>query len=154
MLQVSRRVEYALRAAIWLGSRPYGSVVSFKEIAARQGVPQEFLAKILKSLVDQGLLRSVRGAQGGYALARPTTEISFLDIMEAAEGPVAINACCKNGTGCLQAFDCTMTTVWQRGEAAMLNVFRQTKLSELVRQECPVGQLSTETTDSAVGPPP
>lgn len=132
MLQVSRRVEYALRAAIFLARREPGEIVSFKEIAEREGVPRDFLAKILRSLVDAGLVRSARGASGGFALARNADQISFLEVIEAADGPVALNNCCDAGPGCGASRSCTMADIWRRGESAMLDVFRTTRLSDLL----------------------
>jgi len=131
VFQVSRRVEYALRAAVFLCSLPPGEVVSFKEIATNQQVPKDFLAKILRSLVDAGLVRSVRGPSGGFGLARDPSEISFLDVIIAADGPIAINNCCEFGDGCDHVSRCSMKSVWRRGEAAMLEVFRRTPLSDL-----------------------
>jgi Rrf2 family protein len=135
LLQVSRRVEYALRAAIFLARRDAGEIVSFKEIADREGVPRDFLAKILRSLVDAGIVRSTRGASGGFALARTPAEVTFLQIIEAADGPVAVNNCCDAGGGCVVSAACAMASVWRRGENAMLDVFRSTRLSDLIRAE-------------------
>ncbi len=132
MLHISKRVEYALRAAIYLASQEEGAVVSFKDIASRQNVPKDFMAKILRSLVDAQILRSVRGAGGGFALARGPKEITFLDIIIATEGPIALNDCCDAGDGCEQIGACTMESVWQRAELAMLSVLRQTTLDEVI----------------------
>lgn len=132
MLHISKRVEYALRAAIYLAGQDEGMVVSFKDIASRQNVPKDFMAKILRSLVDADILRSVRGAGGGFALARRPREITFLDIIIATEGPIALNDCCDAGDGCDQIGACTMESVWQRAELAMLSVLRQTTLNEVV----------------------
>lgn len=132
MLQISRRVEYALRACIYLASVGQEDVVSFKDIAEKQNVPKDFMAKILRSLVDAQILRSVRGAGGGFALARRPDEITFLDVMVATEGPIALNACSAHGEGCNHAGACTMESVWQRAELAMLSVFRQTTIDDVV----------------------
>ena len=67
VLRISRKIDYGLRAMIYLSSIRSGSVVPFREIARQMDVPEDFLAKILKTLVDQGLVRSTRGPHGGYA---------------------------------------------------------------------------------------
>lgn len=131
MLQISRRIEYALRAAVHLARLPEGQRVSFREVAAQEDVPGDFLAKILRSLVDAGLAESTRGPGGGFALAKSANDISFLDVIEAAEGPIALNRCCDAGIGCERAGDCTLESVWKRGERAMLEVFRSTRLADL-----------------------
>jgi Rrf2 family protein len=131
VLRISRKIDYGLRAAIYLASIDAAAVVPFREIARQMMVPEDFLAKILKTMVDQGLVRSTRGPRGGYALAKPSGEISVLDVIEAVEGPVAINVCLDGDDPCGKASACTMVSVWKRGQEAMLQVYRQAKLSDL-----------------------
>jgi Rrf2 family protein len=132
VLRVSRKIDYGLRAMVHLASIPAGAVVPFREIAREMDVPEDFLAKILKTLVDQGLVRSARGPHGGYTLGRPASEISFLEVIEAVEGPVALNVCLDGDDACGRSGSCTMVAVWREGQDRMLDVYRQTHLSELV----------------------
>jgi len=134
VLRISRKIDYGLRAMIYLASVPDGAVVPFREIGRRMSVPEDFLAKILKHLVDRGLVRSTRGPHGGYALARPAADISFLDVIEAVEGPVALNVCLDD-EGCGREPSCTMASVWREGQEKMLEVYRQRRLSELKLRE-------------------
>jgi Rrf2 family protein len=129
-LRISRKIDYGLRAMIFLASIPDGAVVPFREIGRRMSVPEDFLAKILKLLVDRGLVRSTRGPHGGYALARPASEISFLDVIESVEGPIALNVCLDE-SGCLREASCTMASVWREGQEKMLEVYRRARLSAL-----------------------
>jgi Rrf2 family protein len=131
VLRISRKIDYGLRAMIYLASIPAEAVVPFREIARQMDVPEDFLAKILKTLVDQGLVRSTRGPHGGYALARPSADISFLDVIEAVEGPVAVNVCLDGEDACGHSTACTMVQVWKQGQDRMLDVYRQAKLAEL-----------------------
>ncbi len=135
VLRISRKIDYALRAMIFLASIPDGAVVPFREIGRRMSVPEDFLAKILKHLVDRGLVRSTRGPRGGYALGRASAEISFLDVIEAVEGPIALNVCLDNEEGCRREPSCTMVSVWREGQEKMLQVYRQARLSELKLRE-------------------
>jgi Rrf2 family protein len=130
-LQISRKIEYGLRAMLYLAAQPEGSLVPFREIAERMNVPQEFLAKILKKLVREGLASSTRGAHGGYTLGRPAAQITFLDVIEAMEGKVQVNLCSAHSSACNFGTDCTMTEVWQLGQARMLEVFRHARLDRL-----------------------
>src|SRR5687768_1200685 len=116
-LQISRKIEYGLRAMLYLASQREGSLVHFREIAERMNVPQDFLAKILKKLVSEGLATSTRGAHGGYSLGRPAGQITFLDVIEAMEGKVKLNLCSDHSNDCHLGADCTMTEVWQLGQA-------------------------------------
>ncbi len=132
-LQISRKIDYGLRAAIYLASVAQGSVVPFREVAKLMNIPQDFLAKILKTLVDAGLVSSVRGARGGYALARPPAEISFLDVIEAVEGPIQVNVCLaeEGRDACGLSPACTMYAIWKEGQDRMIEVYRATRLDRL-----------------------
>ena len=135
VLQVSRKIDYGLRAMIFLASIAEDAVVPFREIAHAMRIPEDFLAKILKTLVNGSLVISIRGARGGYRLARPAGEISFLDIIEAIEGPIQLNVCLaetsKGKDSCGLSSSCTMHSVWREGQDRMLEVYRRSMLSEL-----------------------
>ena len=142
-LQISRRIEYGLRAMVCLAAQPEGKVVPFREIARRMNVPQDFLAKILKQLVTRQLARSTRGARGGYRLARPAGEISFLEVIEAVEGPVVVNLC-QDGhhDSCRLSRGCTLYGVWKRGQEKMLDVYRTATLDQLAMAELKAPEIS------------
>jgi Rrf2 family protein len=134
-LQISRKIEYGLRAMIFLAAQQPGEVVPFREIARRMDVPQEFLAKILKTLAGKGFVKSTRGAHGGYALAAPAGQISMLDVIEAVEGPVKVNVCQDNHDACRLSQNCTMYGVWKLGQERMLEVYRSATLDKLAMSE-------------------
>lgn len=134
-LRISRKIEYGLRAMVYLASVPAEQVVPFREISRRMDVPQDFVAKILKTLVSRKLLVSTRGAHGGYRLAKPAREISFLDVIEAVEGPISINVCQDNHEACKLSRACTMYGVWRLGQQRMLEVYRAATLDTLAMTE-------------------
>lgn len=134
-LQISRKIEYGLRAMIFLASQPPDTVVPFREIARRMDVPEDFLAKILKTLVSKQMVRSTRGAHGGYSLTSPASEISMLDVIEAVEGPVKVNVCQDNHDACKLSRSCTMYGVWKLGQERMLEVYRAATLDKLAMSE-------------------
>jgi Rrf2 family protein len=140
VLRISRKIDYGLRAMIYLASIPQEAIVPFREIARQMLVPEDFLAKILKTLVDEGLVRSTRGPHGGYALAKPAADISFLEVIEAVEGPIALNVCLDED-GCGKAAACTMVGVWREGQERMLEVYRAAKLSSLALKPDANGQI-------------
>src|SRR3954471_16777113 len=116
---------------IYLAGLPAGKVASLQDLSSTLHLPREFLAKILKVLAARGLVRSSRGAHGGYQLARPAREISFLDVIETVEGPVQLNVCLDHKDRCDVSASCTMYHVWKAGQDRMLDVYRKTTLSEL-----------------------
>ena len=131
VLQVSRKIDYGLRAMIHLAGLPAGKIATLQDLSTTLHVPREFLAKILKVLASRGLVRSARGAHGGYQLARPAREISFLEVIEAVEGPVQLNVCLDDKDRCDVSSSCTMYHVWKAGQDRMLEVYRRTTIAEL-----------------------
>lgn len=101
-MQLSRKADYALRAVAYVAQLKKGDLASIGRIAKARGIPREFLAKILKELTRAGILVSFQGVTGGYRLARAPRDVTFLDVIEAMEGPVAVNLC-VDGSHC----DCT-----------------------------------------------
>ena len=79
-----------------------------------------------------GLVRSRRGPGGGYQLSRPAETISFKDIIEAVEGPIVLNVCLENSGVCSLQPTCRMFQVWEHGQRALLEVFSETNLQEIV----------------------
>jgi Rrf2 family protein len=89
-VRISAKADYAVRAAIELASAADpGRPTKGDAIAQAQSIPMKFLENILGDLRHAGLVRSQRGADGGYWLAKPAAEISVADIIRAVEGPLA-----------------------------------------------------------------
>lgn len=94
-MEISLKADYALRAVLYIAQmvspRP-----TITEIAEKEKIPREFLAKILLDLTDAGILKSFKGVKGGYQLARRPAQITMLEVIEAINGPVALNLCKPN----------------------------------------------------------
>lgn len=88
-MNISARCEYACRAVVELGAHVAAqTTVTSLEIAERRFIPEKYLVHILLQLKRAGLVRSLRGSQGGYLLARPPEEVRLLDIVEAIDGGI------------------------------------------------------------------
>jgi Rrf2 family protein len=87
-MKLTRGCVYALRALEYVASRGDGGPVTARHIAEERGLPGDFLSKALQPLVRAGLLRSEKGPNGGFRLARPASRISLLEVVEAVDGPV------------------------------------------------------------------
>jgi Rrf2 family protein len=87
-VRISAKADYALRATAELAAAG-GGPVKGDQLATRQGIPPKFLENILSDLRQSGLIRSQRGSEGGYWLARPAEEITVADVMRAVDGPLA-----------------------------------------------------------------
>ncbi len=133
VMQISRKIDYALRAVIHLARRDDRRPSSVAEIALREGVPKKFLEKIIQDLIHHGLVRSTRGAQGGYTLARAPEMITFKDVIEAIEGPVSINVCVgENGDHeCAKFPNCGMLWGWKEAQKRMMDLFASTTLADV-----------------------
>ena len=145
VMQISRKIDYALRAVIHLAQRDDRRPSSVAEIALREGVPKKFLEKIIQDLIHHGLVRSTRGAQGGYTLARAPEMITFKNVIEAIEGPVSINVCVgENGDGheCAKFPNCGMLWVWKEAQRRMMDLFASTTLADVRARSLDVSQVA------------
>jgi len=131
LMQIPRKIEYALRAMIHLADLPEG-VARGIEIAQRQHIPKYFLEKVIRDLMRRGLVRARRGPGGGYQLARPPEAISFRDIIEAVEGPITLNVCVDGSNSCQLKPTCRMFRVWEEGQRMLLEIFSRATLREIV----------------------
>jgi Rrf2 family protein len=130
LMQIPRKIEYALRAMIHLADRPTG-VARGLEIARAEHIPKYYLEKVIRDLMRRGLVHARRGPGGGYQLGRPAATISFRDIIEAVEGPITLNLCVDGATACDLQPTCRMFRVWEEGQRVLLDVFSHTNLSEV-----------------------
>ena len=87
-MKLSSTVGDALRATLYLAAEEPNKPVPCSKIAKERDMPERFLLQILRNLVNQGVLRSTRGVDGGYTLAGPPSEVSLLNLIEAIEGPL------------------------------------------------------------------
>jgi len=92
-MRLSHLADYAVVLMTAAARREPGDRLSATELSVETGVPLPTTQKLMGQLAGAGLLDSTRGASGGFALARPATEISLADIVEAVEGPIAMTVC-------------------------------------------------------------
>ena len=131
-LRFTSAADYATRAMIHLACLPEGAQVLRDEIATAERIPSSFMAKILRSLVRAQLLRSARGVNGGFALARSPMDISMLDIVEAVEGPIHLTECSTNVEDCDRGPTCPAAYVWGEVQQAICGILGRTSLEDLV----------------------
>ena len=131
-LRLTNAADYAIRSMLYIASLPEDRVVLRSEVADAQNVPSSFLAKILRELSRAGLLRSSRGVHGGFALARPASEISLLDVVEAIEGPMALTACIPDPDNCEYSANCPANAVWVNVQEKIAEALGSANLEMLV----------------------
>ena len=132
IMQVSRKVDYALRAVIHLADAEESErICSVGEISTRERIPRQFLEKIVQELIHKGLVRSRRGPRGGYVLARPADKMTFRDVIEAVEGPIALNNCTGDHADCSLIGACGMERIWREGQRRMMDLFDKTTIADV-----------------------
>jgi len=133
LMQIPRKIEYALRAMIHLADHPGGSARG-TEIAEQERIPKYYLEKVIRDLMHRGLVTARRGPGGGYQLARPAEMISFRDVIEAVEGPITLNVCVDGLRQCEMQPTCRMFRVWEEGQRMLLDIFSHTTISAVAAQ--------------------
>lgn len=134
MLKMSRLTDYGTGVLAYLagaGARPH----STNEVAELTGLPAATVSKILKLLTRAGLVTSHRGAQGGYALARPAAEITAAEVIDALEGPVALTECSIEDRSCQLEASCLVGNAWQRINVAIRRALGEISLAELASMQ-------------------
>lgn len=99
-MRLSHLADYAVVLMTAAARREPGERLSATALAEETGVPLPTTQKLMGQLAGAGLLTSARGASGGFALARPPSEISLADVVEAVEGPIAMTVCSEGRTDC------------------------------------------------------
>jgi FeS assembly SUF system regulator len=99
-MRLSHLADYAVVLMTAAARRPPSARLSATELSGDTGVPLPTAQKLMGQLAASGLLTSVRGAGGGFTLARAATQISLADIVEAVEGPIAMTVCSEGRTDC------------------------------------------------------
>ena len=131
-MQFTRASDYAVRVLSYLANAN-GSVSRAQSIAAATDIPESFLAKILGQLSHAGIVRSHRGARGGFSLAADPAALTLLDVVEAMEGPLHLNLC---GTPepCAYLATCPIQKAWRQAEESLRDSLRSQKVLDLAAQ--------------------
>lgn len=140
-MQITKAAEYGVLGLIALARRPVGEVVMIDLICEEEDVPKSFLGKIFQSLARAGIVRSARGSGGGFALSRPPAEISALAIIEAIEGPIALQRCLDEDLGCEHSSGCALCGLLAVAQDRVKDVFAGTSLSDLAGRHIPNGRV-------------
>jgi Rrf2 family transcriptional regulator, cysteine metabolism repressor len=132
MLLFTSKVEYALRAVVDLATRPDNGATQSREIATRQGIPESYLDQLLSALRRAGLVRSIRGAAGGYTLARAPHLITVADVIRAFDG-AQLNADAGPASPCGdRGTSAAVQAVRRRVQEAVRTVIEETTVRDLV----------------------
>lgn len=130
-MKLSTRSRYGVRLMTVLARRISDGPVFLKEIAAAEDLSEKYLSLIVIPLRAAGLIRSIRGAKGGYVLARHPAEISLRDIMAAVEEDMNLVPCVKKPASCARSASCATRDVWERLSNTMTETMSGITLDQL-----------------------
>lgn len=135
MLRVSKLADYGivLMCALAVEFQGLKGLKSARALAQAVNIPEATVGKLLKLMVKAGLASSVRGAEGGYALACRPEAMSLRQIIAAVEGEPALTACCVDMNLCAQSSLCDVKDNWQVINGVVLSILDNVSLSEMIR---------------------
>ncbi|HPD56311.1 MAG TPA: Rrf2 family transcriptional regulator [Smithellaceae bacterium] len=131
-MKLSTRARYGVRMMIDLALHHGGEPVLLKDIACRQAVSEKYLSQIVIPLRSAGLVRSVRGAHGGYKLADKPDNITLRDVVEALDGEIFLVDCVSDMKNCPRVSICATREIWSLLGRKITDTLQATTLSDLV----------------------
>jgi len=137
-IALGKRGDYAVRAVLELARYHGQGRRKAREIAPAMDIPERYLPQILATLVRHQLLIATAGPEGGYELARPPAEISLLEVVEAAEGPLAAEECLLRGGPCDWENACPLHHPWARAQQALADQLQRTDFQQLANTDADI----------------
>ena len=131
MLKLSRMTDYATVVLSYMAKDPV-TMHAAQEIAEETGIAQPTVSKILKLLIKAKVLTSIRGAKGGYLLARAPRKITVATIISALEGPIALTECSASHKNCGQATGCDIQGNWGLINQKIFNALESVTLADMI----------------------
>ncbi len=136
MLRISKLTDYGTVVLAHL-AHSGAAYASASEVAAATSIGLPTVSKLLKTLARAGLVNSIRGAQGGYRLAREAGRITAAEVIDALEGPVSITECSASDSHCDLEAVCNVGGAWQRINFAIRRALDDISLADLARANAP-----------------
>ena len=133
-MRLSTRTRYGTRAMLELALRYESGAVSAKDIAKEQGLSAKYLESLLATLRAAGLVRSVRGAQGGHMLGRAPGEITLREMFDVLEGSEGFVHCTTDAEACERSDACVTQQVWSQLYAACMGILESITLEDLAQR--------------------
>lgn len=133
-MKLSTRTRYGIRAIIELAQYEGQRPLQLRTIAERQDISVKYLEQLMGVLRSAGIVRSVRGSKGGYALARPPEQIRLSEVFHCLEGPVTTTECVEDEDYCKRSADCVARELWVEVEGAINRVLDSITLADMVQR--------------------
>jgi len=151
LMQVGRRVDYAVRALSFLAGQPEGRVISRADIEKSQDIPSFYLSKIMKDLVAGGLVKSHIGSKGGFTLAKAANAITIKDVYETVERPLVLMECLEEGANyCSYCSVCSQKSIWDAARVVLANFLTGVSIADIADRQGLKGRLVKAPLQEAV----
>lgn len=134
-MKISTRGRYAIRMLIDIAQQEQDKPVPLKDISKRQDISKKYLEQIVLILAKCGLVRTVRGYQGGYLLGKKAEEITVYDVLEATEGTVVPVSCVEKPESCPRSGNCKSLCIWQGLNDVMADYLKSITIADAARQD-------------------
>ena len=131
-MKISTRTRYGIRAILDLAENQRKAPLKLKTIAQHQDISVKYLEQLMTILKSGGFLRSIRGAKGGYMLAKNPKQIKLSEICRCLDGPLTTVHCLENEKLCRRTDDCLTRQVWAKVQKAITDVLESITLQDLV----------------------
>jgi Rrf2 family cysteine metabolism transcriptional repressor len=129
-MKLSTRTRYAMRAALELADNFGKGPLQTRIIASHQDISVKYLEQLMATLKGAGLIRSQRGAKGGYVLSKPPDKIKLSDVFDVFEGPVITVECVANENYCAKAAECVARQIWSEMQKAIKSTLQAMTLQD------------------------
>ena len=134
-MKLSTKGRYGMRAMLDLAQHYEDGLILAKDVARRQGISERYLEHLFLTLKTAGLIKSVRGAHGGFTLARPPHKIKLMDILSVSEGQIALVDCVADASVCSRSSFCATRDLWTELQSVIGEVLRSQTLQDLVERQ-------------------
>ncbi len=131
-MKISTKIRYGIRAMLELASCYGEGPIELREIAKREDISLKYLEQLIVPLRNAGLVKSARGSRGGYALAKPPSEICLKELVETLEGPLDLIECLRDPKICQRFPYCVTRDVWKEVTEAIGGILHSLTLEDMV----------------------
>lgn len=130
-MKLSKNSEYALRIMLYFAKKGNDAIIQNKEISVNEEISKFIVDQITSRLRRAGLIKSIRGCEGGYKLAKPKNSITIGNIVKAIEGNINILNCCKDSSMCKKSSFCKPHSIWKEINYKIQKLLEKYKLGDI-----------------------
>ena len=134
-MRFSTRTRYGLRFLLRLAAQPQGSLLQLGQVAREENISSGYLEQIVRALRPMDILRAVRGAGGGYSLAKSPTDINIEEVFQHLEGEISPVRCLSKGRHCQREAHCSTREFWTELDAHIRSFLHKRTLQEIIDSE-------------------